>query len=114
MVKKCFLSVWLFLCFTLLSGVSFADTCGHFAKKNGFGFIDTSSLICKTDRYEGQTCRRSKFSDPGNFLYTSQCKLEGNFEWVGKARDFDYSITAGMFSTYKLKSKTVMFFCRFV
>ena len=105
MVKKCFLSVWLFLCFTLLSGVSFADTCGHFAKKNGFGFIDTSSLICKTDRYEGQTCRRSKFSDPDNFLYTSQCKLEGNFEWVGKARDFDYSIKAGMFSTFKVKIK---------
>ena len=105
MVNRFFLSQCLFLCLTLLSGEAFSDTCGNFAKKNGFGFIDTSSLICKTDRYEGQTCRRSKFSDSGNFLYTSQCKLEGNFEWVGKAKDFDYAIKAGMFSTFKVKIK---------
>ena len=105
MVKKCFLSVWLFLCFTLFSGASFADACGNFAKKNGFGFIDTSSLICKTERYDGQTCRRSKFSDSSNFLYTSRCKLDGNYVWSLNPADFDYSIKAGMFTTFKVKIK---------
>ena len=103
MVNRCFLSAWLFLCFTVFSGTSFADTCGHFAKKNGFGFIDTSSLICKTERYDGQTCRRSKFSDSRNFLYTSQCKLDGNYVWNRNPADFDYSIKAGMFTSFKVK-----------
>ena len=103
MVNKYFLSVWLFLCFTIFSGASFADTCGNFAKKNGFGFIDTSSLICKTERYEGQTCRRSKFSDSSNFLYTSQCKLGGDYVWRANPEDFDYSIKAGILTTFKVK-----------
>ena len=103
MVKRCFLHLCLFLPFTFLSGASFADTCGSFAKKNGFGFIDTSSLICKTERYDGQTCRRSKFSDSRNFLYTSQCKLDGNYVWNRNPADFDYSIKAGMFTSFKVK-----------
>jgi hypothetical protein len=80
-----------------------ADKCGNYAKKVGFGFMDTNSLICQTEKPSGQTCRRSKFSDAKNFVYTSVCKLDGNYEWIANPKPSDYTIKAGFLSTYRVK-----------
>ena len=82
---------------------AFAAKCSYYAKKTGFGFIDTSSLICQTEKLSGQTCRRSKFSDANNFVYTSVCTLDGGYEWIANPKPSDYTIKAGFLARYQVK-----------
>ena len=87
----------------VLCDSAFAAECSSYAKKTGFGFIDTSSLICQKEKFSGQTCRRSKFSDAKHFVYTSVCTLNGDYEWVANPKPFDYKVKAGFLSTYQVK-----------
>ena len=98
----------------MLSEPAVADKCSGYAKKTGFGFIDTSTLICQTEKPQGQTCKKSKFSDAKNFVYTQVCKLDGDYEWIANPKPSDYKIKAGFLTTYSVKIQNAECFSAFV
>lgn len=79
-----------------------AQSC-RVAGKYGFGFVDKNTLVCNTERNNGATCYRSQFKDQENFVYTSICRLDGNYRWRHSPPDADFRVKTNILTNYAVK-----------